>query len=200
MTATPPDVRSSYADALPAGTTYATWDLTADPELPDGYLAAHDTVVWWTGNAYPAPITRYENGLTRLLDNGGRLLMSGQDILDQAAGTTPFVLDYLHINWDGGEAQNDKPTATVTGAATDPVAAGQGTVPIDHSVLGAAFEDEVTPTDGASVAFRDDSGEPDGLTVAENGHKVVFLAFPFEAYGTASQKADLIQRAYTFFG
>ena len=34
--------------------------------------------------------------------------MSGQDILDQAAGTTDFVHDYLHIDWDGTEIQNDK--------------------------------------------------------------------------------------------
>ena len=27
--------------------------------------------------------------------------MSGQDILDQGAGTTDFVHDYLHITWDG---------------------------------------------------------------------------------------------------
>ena len=38
--------------------------------------------------------------------------MSGQDILDQAAGTTPFVHDYLHITWDGTETQNDKATTT----------------------------------------------------------------------------------------
>ena len=36
--------------------------------------------------------------------------MSGQDILDQAAGTTAFVHDYLHITWDGTETQNDKST------------------------------------------------------------------------------------------
>ena len=35
-------------------------------------------------------------------------VMSGQDILDQAAGTTAFVHDYLHIAWDGTEVQNDK--------------------------------------------------------------------------------------------
>ena len=37
--------------------------------------------------------------------------MSGQDILDQAAGTTAFVHDYLHVTWDGSEVQNDKATA-----------------------------------------------------------------------------------------
>ena len=31
-------------------------------------------------------------------------------------------------------------------------------------------------------------------------YKVVFLAFPMEAYGTAAQKADLVSRTFGFFG
>ena len=60
----------------------------------------------------------------------------GQDILDQAAGTTPFVHDYLHITWDGTETQNDKATDSVHGVTGNPVTDGIGTVPLDHSVLG----------------------------------------------------------------
>jgi uncharacterized repeat protein (TIGR01451 family) len=196
-----PDVAARYIAALPAGTQYATWDLNADPELPAGYLAAHKTVIWWTGNAYPNPITRYEPGLTSLLDRGGRLLLSGQDILDQSGGQTPFVQDYLHILWDGSEAQNDKPTAAVTGQAGDPVAGSQGTVSLDHSVLGAAFEDQVTPAAvaGTSVAFRDDAAQPNGVSVQSAGYKAVFLGFPLEAYGTAADRASLMSSALSWF-
>jgi len=179
---------------------FSTWDLSAHPELPASYLAAHKTVVWFTGNSYPAPITPYEKELKALLDGGGRLFMSGQDILDQAAGTTAFVHDYLHIDWDGTEVQNDKPTADVHSVSGNPVTDGIGAVPIDHSVLGATFEDQVTPIAPATPAFTDDTAEPDALSVADASYKVVFLAFPFEAYGSASQKADLMNRALTWFG
>ncbi|MDT7573196.1 MAG: hypothetical protein QOE05_3370 [Actinomycetota bacterium] len=196
-----PDVAARYAAALPAGTTYSTWDLAADPELPDGYIAAHRTVIWWTGNAYPSPVTRYEGGLAQLLDRGGRLLMSGQDILDQAGGQTPFFENYLHILWDGSEAQNDKPTGNVTGQAADPVGAGQGVVPLDHNVLGAAFEDQVTldGAPGTSVAFKDDAGQPNGVSIASSGYKAVFLGFPFEAYGSAAQRSSLMSAVLTWF-
>lgn len=40
----------------------------------------------------------------------------------------------------------------------------------------------------------------DALTVAANGYKVFFLAFPVEAYGTAANRADLVARAFTWFG
>ena len=97
-----------------ANVSFSTGTSRPTRDLPQAYLTAHKNVVWFTGNSYPAPITPYEGELKAFLDGGGRLLMSGQDILDQAAGTTPFVHDYLHITWDGTEAQNDKADRAVT--------------------------------------------------------------------------------------
>jgi uncharacterized repeat protein (TIGR01451 family) len=197
----PVDSAPYYEDALAAdGIAYGYWDLEEDPELPATFLAAHRNVVWFTGNSYPAPLGPYESALQLLLDNGGRLFMSGQDILDQAAGTTSFVENYLHIAWDGSEAQNDKATAAVHSVSGNPVTDGIGTVPLDHSVLGANFEDQITPIGPATASFTDDASEPDALTVADGSYKVVFLAFPFEAYGTAANRAELMQRTMTWFG
>jgi hypothetical protein len=194
-----PNVESYYENALTAnGVSYSYWDLSADPNLPLSMLTTHKTVVWFTGNAYPGPITAYEPELATFLDGGGRLFMSGQDILDQSAGTTPFVHNYLHINWDGSETQNDKPTANVHGVAGNPVTDGIGTIPLDHSVLNADFEDQVTPIAPATPAFTDDSSAPDALSVTASAYKVVFLAFPFEAYGTAANKADLMHRVLAY--
>ena len=148
--------------------------------------------MWFTGNSYPAPITPYEAALKGFLDNGGRLFMSGQDILDQAAGTTAFVHDYLHITWDGTETQNDKATAERPEVAGTTLTAGVGTVPLDHSVLGGAeFEDRITPNGTATAIFTDDSRANDALSYSGT-YKVVFLAFPMEAYGSAAQKVDLV--------
>jgi uncharacterized repeat protein (TIGR01451 family) len=195
-----PDVQSKYADALKAaGITFSTWDLAADSNLPAGYLVAHPNVVWVTGNSYPGPITPYEERLKALLDGGGHLFMSGQDILDQAAGTTSFVHDYLHISWDGSETQNDKATDAVHGVAGNAVTDGIGAVALDHSVLGAAFEDRITPNGTAAAAFTDDSGAADALSFAGT-YKVVFLGFPLEAYGSAADKAGLVTRVKGFFG
>ena len=203
-----PDVSSFYTAALTAaGVSFDTWDLNAKPNLPIKYLTAFKSVVWFTGTSYPGPIQPYETLLKTYLDGGGRLLMSGQDILDQGAGTTAFVHNYLHISWDGSERQNDKLTATVTGVAGNPVSNGLGAVPLDLSVLGGpagAFMDELTLIGGALPAFVDDgtaagSPQPDALTFSGT-YKVVFLAFPLEEYGSAAQKADLVTRVMAFFG
>jgi uncharacterized repeat protein (TIGR01451 family) len=196
----PVDSAPYYEDALTAdGVVYSYWDLAANPQIPESYLAAHQNVIWFTGNSYPAPLGPYETELAAFLDGGGRLLMSGQDILDQAAGRTAFVQNYLHISWDGSEAQNDKATVDVHGVAGNVVTDGIGSIPLDHSVLGANFEDQITPIAPATAAFTDDTAAADALTVSEGPYKVMFLAFPFEAYGSASEKADLMQRALTWF-
>ena len=196
-----PNVQQYYEDALSAnGVEFSYWDVSADPNIPQSLLTAHKNVVWFTGNAYPGPITPYESELKAFLDGGGRLFMSGQDILDQAASTTAFVHDYLHIDWDGTERQNDKGTTAVHGVAGNAVSDGIGAVPLDHSVLNAEFEDQITPIAPATAAFTDDSSATDALNVGEGPYKVVFLAFPLEAYGTATQKADLMRRVLTYFG
>jgi uncharacterized repeat protein (TIGR01451 family) len=194
-----PDVSARYKAAMGA-TSYGYWDLGADANLPQAYLTAHKNVVWWTGNAYPGPITPYEKELTAFLGGGGRLLMSGQDILDQAAGTTAFVHDYLHVAWSGTEVQNDKATVNITAVAGNPVTDGLGSVALDHSVLNANYEDQITPIDPAASAFVDDASQTNGLTVATGGYKVVFLAFPLEGYGNAANQADLMGRSLTWFG
>jgi photosystem II stability/assembly factor-like uncharacterized protein len=206
-----PDVQKYYTDALNTAigsTAYTVWDLAANNnQLPLSFLLAYKHVVWFTGSSYPGPLLPYESELKTFLDGGGHLFMSGQDILDQAAGTTAFVHDYLHVTWDGTEAQNDKSTATVTGVAGNPVTNGIGTVPLDQTVLTDAFKgfmDEITPNGTAQGAFTTDRSTAtapvyDALTYSGT-YKVIFLAFPAEEYGTATQKADLFTRLKTFFG
>ncbi|TMC53219.1 MAG: DUF11 domain-containing protein [Chloroflexi bacterium] len=192
------DTNSYYDSALnSAGMTHDTWDLAAKPTLPLKYMEAFKNIVWFTGVSYPGPLLPYERNLSAYLDNGGRLMMSGQDILDQAAGTTDFVHNYLHITWDGSESQNDKATNNfhgVSGSLTN----GIGSVPRDP-VLGAPFMDRLTLNGGAASIFTDDAGQTDGLSFSNTSYKVVFLAFGFEEYGSATDKSAFITRVMTFF-
>jgi uncharacterized repeat protein (TIGR01451 family) len=195
-----PNVQQSYTDALTAANVpFEVWDLKADgTTLPQALLLDFKSVVWFTGNSYPDPVGPYEPELAAFLDGGGHLLMSGQDILDQTAGQAPFFSDYVHITWDGSETQNDQATDavhSVDGTLTN----GIGDIPIDHSILDAAFEDEITTNGTAQAIFTDDASQPDALSYSD-GYKVVFLAFPLEAYGTAADKASLVQKVYGFFG
>ena len=140
----------------------------------------------------PARSCRTRASSQAFLDGGGRLFMSGQDILDQAAGTTAFVHDYLHIDWDGTETQNDKATETVT--------ASHGT--LRHRGIGSSAarshraRGNVRGPDHADRRLR---SRPSPTTRCDRRrsrstgtYKVVFLAFPFEAYGSAADKTALM--------
>ena len=106
-----PNVQAIYKTALDAnGISYLTWDLEGrqGPGAQLHEVLQDRRVVH--GQQLPGSDDAVRARPEGLLDNGGRLFVSGQDILDQAAGTTPFVHDYLHITWDGTETQNDKAT------------------------------------------------------------------------------------------
>jgi hypothetical protein len=195
-----PDVKSYYQAALTsAGYTYNYWDLATNPDLPLSYMQAHAVIVWFTGSSYPAPIGPYETNLTAYLNSGGRLFMSGMDILDQAAGTTDFVHDYLHVDWDGTERQNDIGTTSITGVQTNTVMSGLGTLPVSvTAIFGADFSDQITPIPPAKPALRDSHGQTNALSVATDRYRVIFLAFPFEAITSPTGRTAVMQRSIKY--
>jgi uncharacterized repeat protein (TIGR01451 family) len=205
-----PDVSGVYTAALnTTGFPYDSWDLSVNAVLPPNYMKAHKVIVWFTGQTYPDPLGAYEPELASYLDNGGRLFVSGQDILDQSAGQAPFVLNYLHVNWDGTESHNDVGTASVSGVTTSPVTSGIGTIPLDFASLGFLdFADGIVPTAPAITAFtlnpapggKLPAGTPNALSVAQGSYKVVFLAFPYEVMGTAANRSLLMVRVLSYFG
>src|SRR5207245_10772489 len=98
----------------------------------------------------------YETMLKGYLDQGGHLFVSGQDMLDQAAGTTAFVHDYLHVDWNGTEAQNDKRTNSVTGVTGSVIGDGLGAIPLNHFSTLCVCDDQITPVVPATAQFTDD--------------------------------------------
>jgi uncharacterized repeat protein (TIGR01451 family) len=207
-----PDVQSHYTAALTsAGVSYAVWDLAASRALGLQYLSAHRDAYYFSGSGYPGPLTPYEALFQHYLDGGGNLFVSGIDILDQAAGTSSFTHDYLHIAWDGSEAKNDKGTSTVTGVAGSAIGNGLPATALNRITGLCVCEDETTPVAPATAQFNDDgvaagSPQPDGIAVTATSiatgksYRVVFLGFPLEEYGAAADQGTLAGRVNTYFG
>ena len=116
-----PDVQSYYADALTAaGIPFDTWDLGSDstlpgqlPERPPERRLVHRELL-------PRSTPPVRERADRVPERRRAPAHVGSGILDQAAGTTAFVHDYLHVTWDGTEAQNDKFTDAVHGVTGSP--------------------------------------------------------------------------------
>ena len=62
-----------------------------------------------------------------------------------------------------------------------------------------AVKHPVTPLAPALPAFTDDNTQTDALTVTAGAYKIVFLAFPFEEFGTAAQKTSLMTSVFSYF-
>ena len=203
------NVESYYQAALnTGGFAYDYWDLRAASQgtrLSQNYMNAHACIVWFTGNSWPAPVTPYEARLALFLEQGGKgLVMSGQDILDQSAGTSQFVKDYLFTNWDGTDRQNDAATDYWTADGTNPTFAPMTANYTNNvAVLNAQFSDNIDLLGPAIPAWRDQAGEIAGLTAVSttlggSTFKTAFVAYPVEAFGTAAEKADWMARAVGF--
>jgi len=206
-----PNASTYYTTVMNAtGIPYEYWNLKTNPTLPPNFMKAHKAIVWWTGGSYPNPITPYEANLTSYLDNGGRLYMTSLDGLDQSAGNTPFVLNYLHVTWNN-TANNDKSNDPMneTAVLTNPVTAVlTGTYVVNNTAFGyCVCNDWIQPNGTALAATRDaDANQINGLTATDvsgatgKEYRVVFLAFPPEAMGTTQNGATLMNSIMQYFG
>jgi subtilisin family serine protease len=113
---------SEYTTLLDTlGYPYTTHTVLTDVDGPSAdVLKAHDIVIWFSGDAlgyYLPTLTSGDLGaLTSYIDAGGKLLLSGQDILWRNT-STPFVLDTLGLNVVGEQERAD--VTGVTGTIYD---------------------------------------------------------------------------------
>ncbi len=137
------------------------------PQLSDYYA-----VFWTTASRDGSTITAdAEAALMDYLDNGGNLALLSMNYLSSRASNT-FIEDYLHISsWT-----NDTSGFIMTGVATDMIADGMSLALLGGPIPYAESDSFETTSD---VIFTAGSGNK-ALKVSENGHKIVFLAFPFE--------------------
>ena len=181
---------------------YGYWDLADGPgRCRRRYLALHKNVVWFTGNSYPAPITPVRVGARGAARRRRPAVHVGPGHPRPGGRDDGVRENYLHIDWDGTEVQNDKATEAVHAVAGNPVTDGIG-VGADRPQRARTRRSRTRSPRSRrrTAAFTDDTGETDALSVADGAYKVVFLAFPMEAYGTSAQKADLVHRVLTYFG
>lgn len=142
-------------------------------------------VFWTTADGDVTYLTSGDEGdIIAYLDNGGNLFLSSMDFLSSRGGVTTFTADYLHID----QWTSDTGASAVSGVPGDPVSDG-----MSLSLLGGPFSaddtDSMTLDIPADSIFLGPAGIS-GLKVEENGHKVVFLSFPFEDISTSDPDPD----------
>ena len=143
-------------------------DGDVDLPLMSGFYATF----WTTASRDAMTITASaEDAMMGYLDGGGNLALLSMNYLSSRS-TNTFIEDYLNItSWT-----NDTSGFIMTGVASDYISDGMSLGLLGGPIPYSESDSFVTTSD---VIFTTGSGNK-ALKVSENGHKIVFLAFPFE--------------------
>jgi C1A family cysteine protease len=151
--------------------------------FPEELLPFAPAVLWFTGPKLVRLTDSQETAVREYLDNGGRLLLSGQDFLQ---GTfdyrAQFVREYLKVKryW------NDTQPNVAKGIANEPLTKG---IHSDLTYPFVNYGDVIDLMEGAAPIWRSQADRPIGLRYpadgAEGPYQLAFCSYPLEAMPVA---------------
>lgn len=156
-------------------------------ELTADILRRYPIAIWVTGYDWFEPLSQNDEVLlSEFLDDGGRLLISSQDLID-AVGLDTFVRERLGV-------VGAYLSITATQAVAWPqsaLLAGLG--PWELSYPFTNWSDGLKPAPQAIPLVHDGHARPIGVAVASEVWRTAFFSFPLEAMGEDSL-AQLLHR------
>jgi hypothetical protein len=154
-------------------------------------------VSWSTGNAYPVFTEAEVDALIPFLDNGGRLLINGQNIGEDIFGASgqsqfaqSFYNEYLHANYISEWAQS----YSFNGLAGDPIG-DQLSFPMNG--IYEKDPDEFTPYDiyAASIFKVGVSTRYNSVRADDGIDRIVYLGFGLEQIDDQAKRDTIITRS-----
>lgn len=182
-----------------AGYPGLVWDVNAMGWPSAAYLSSFWAIFWTTADGDGSYIgAEEEQAMADFLDGGGNLFFASMDYLSSRTMPSDFLYDYLHVaGWSSNTSG-----FTMQGVVGDPISDG-----MSLGVLGGPFppsnSDSMHMSAPADTMFTAATGNK-GLRVEEDGHKVAFIAFPFECVKVGdpdpNNQKTIVSRAVNWFG
>lgn len=171
------------------------FDLNESEDSVTGsFISDYQVLVWLTGNN-PSPVDSGDIlALKDYLDSGGNLFITGQGV--EGCADTSFYHNYLHA----ALVEDSTYALTVFGVPGDPI--GDGLFFVIRGLPGADNQltpSIISPIGGADSIFYHGLGGGCGVKF-ENGYKVVYLSFGFEAIASLSTADTVMARVLNLFG
>ncbi|MFM7058794.1 MAG: S8 family serine peptidase, partial [Planctomycetota bacterium] len=175
---------------------FDTWSVVAAGATPSAAtLATYRAVIWNTGYDYTSAgaglASAEQSAISTYLDGGGRIFISGQDVLYNGV-TATFQQNYLKI----ASFSQDVSTAahTETGVAGSLITDGMSLAAAAPADFPSLYVDAVTPVSGASGLLQHGvvgaSSPFSGISYRGNyatgGFGVVFSTAPFESISSSA--------------
>jgi hypothetical protein len=191
-----------------------------DDNGPDyTYMKNYDIVIWFTGNDfggaprdYPTLTSADQNNLSKYLENGGKLFITGQDIgydLAWLGNGISFYENYLHADY----IQDDIDEDILLGVTNDPIGSGL-IINISGGARNQHYPSVIEPRDvyGTNIFTyegwiitrggppRPAPGAIKVNTGGPNGYKVVYFAFGFEGISGVDKRNNIMKRIIGYLG
>lgn len=162
-----------------------------NPEI--GLLAQYDLLIWSQPVTSPGYIGAW-NALGSYLEQGGRLLLTGQDIgyWDCELGGAPTeYARYLHTEYQNG----DGGLSALIGAEGSVLEGLELAYNTPDSAQNQVAPDAIVPGDGlASSLLASPSGTGAGIAVDACAYRAVYLSLGLEGVGPTATRAELLAR------
>ncbi len=162
-------------------------------------LSGYYTVAWIAGNKAPVFVSSDVDLLQAYLDQGGRLLITGQDIgydIMDPAGQSQFASDFYHNYLHANYVQNAGPSYFLTGLTGDPIGDG---LAFSTNNRYPRFLDEIAPFDAdASGIFQFGGTGPSliGIKAAKDDYRIVYTAFGLEQIDHEISRDSIAARSF----
>jgi hypothetical protein len=176
------------------------WDVKLLAVPDSGILAKFPAVIWFTGDCRTGTLTDLDIlRLSQYLDNGGRLLLTGQNIGEDIS-SKPFYSNYLKAKYLAPRSLDH----VVEGASWDLI--GQGLTVITGGSGGGSnqtSQDIIDALSGADTVFMYDDGV--GAIRYDSGiFKTAYFAFGLEGVNDFAKHYDhrpiILKRILLWFG
>jgi hypothetical protein len=195
------DTYETHLQTALADTGYAaiTLDTNGGVRPSLAHLSSYWAVLWTTGAGGASYLTSAdEQTMMDYLDGGGNLLLASTEYLNGRTLPNTFIEDYMHINaW-----ACDNSGFAVQGVDGDPITDGMSLMLIGGPIP-PTCSDAVYVTAPADTILTSPVGVK-SIKVEEDGHKLVFMTFPFENIHVDDPYPDnqktVVARMLSWFG
>lgn len=179
------------------GYLYDVWNEVDMGEPAAADITPYHVIIWETGTSGRLNSSN-QAAVSTYLDAGGRAFFTGQDIgwyLNDWSGHTAadvtFYNDYLRANYE----MDDSGYRSLSGDAGDPIGHGMSfDIGGGDGSNNQDWPSEISALSGATNVFRYISTSV-GAVKSESPHRMLYLAFGFEAINTQADRDTLMHRA-----